>query len=462
MASKLYVADWIHVAGTFRANQGLLVAEDGRVAAIGPLEEVEASAGAKAERIELTGQAICPGTVSAHSHSFQVFLRGWADQPLSFADWVSRCLYPLVERLDDDSLEAAALLCFSQMVRAGITTVGEFHYVHNGAGTFDRRAEDLSRVVIRAARRVGLRIAFLRTVYDVAKRTEQKRFAQSPEEAFAGIRALAAEYEGDDCVSVMPAPHSLHGATREAIEGSAALAAELGGRWHIHLSEQEEDVPFAEKAYGARPLEVLEAWGVLSERTTLVHGIWLDKGERALLAERGGALISNPTTNMALGDGIAALPDLLDRGVTVALGTDMNACPNVFAEMRCAEYLQRVKALEMGCLAGSHSGEPQPARIFDMGTRAGGVAVGVDTGVLRPGAWADFLVLDLEDPSLLPASLQGGDSLLNALSSAMVPETAIVSSTVGGKEIARRGVPIGLSLSDLAQRVRAAKAVVLR
>jgi 5-methylthioadenosine/S-adenosylhomocysteine deaminase len=461
MPTTLYVADWIHVAGTFRAGQGLLVDETGRVASVGALEQVEACAG-DAERIELAGRAICPGTVSAHSHCFQVFLRGWADQPTSFSDWVSRCLYPLVERLDDNSLEAAALLCFTQMVRAGITTVGEFHYVHNAVDSFDRRAEELSRIVIRAARRVGLRIAFLRTVYDVAKRTGQKRFAQSPEEAFAGIRALAEEYHGDDCVSVLPAPHSLHGASREAIEGSAALAAELGGRWHIHLAEQEEDVPFAEEAYGARPLQTLEAWGVLDERTTLVHGIWLDEGERALLAERQGILVSNPTTNMALGDGIAALPDLLDRGVTVALGTDMNACPNVFAEMRCAEYLQRVKALEMGCLAGSHAGDPRPGRIFEMGTSAGGAALGVSTGALESGSWADFLVLDLADPSLLPASLQGGDSLLNAMSSAMVPETAIASSFVGGKEIARNGVPLGLSLGDLAQRVGAAKAVLRR
>jgi cytosine/adenosine deaminase-related metal-dependent hydrolase len=97
-----------------------------------------------------------------------------------------------------------------------------------------------------------------------------------------------------------------------------------------------------------------------------------------------------------------------------------------------------------------------------MGTSAGGAALGVSTGALESGSWADFLVLDLADPSLLPASLQGGDSLLNAMSSAMVPETAIASSFVGGKEIARNGVPLGLSLGDLAQRVGAAKAVLRR
>lgn len=457
---KLFVADWIHVDRTFRSGQGLLVDDAGRVVAAGPLAEVEARADADVERVELGGRGICPGTVSAHSHCFQVFLRGWADQPRSFADWVSRCLYPLVERLDDDSLEAAALLCFAQMARAGITTVGEFHYVHNAPQTFDRRAEELSRLVIRAARRVGLRIGFLRTVYDVASREGQKRFAQPPEEAFDAIRALASEFASDAAVGVMPAPHSLHGATRGAIEGSAALAKELGGRWHIHLAEQEDDVPYAQKAYGARPLEALERWGVLDDRTVLVHGIWLDENERALLAERGGAVVSNPTTNMALGDGIAPLPDLLARGVPVALGTDMNACPNVFAEMRCAEYLQRVKALEMGCLAGSHAGEPQPSRIFDMGTRAGGSVLGFETGALDPGSWADFLVLDLSDPSLLPASLQGGDALLNATTSAMVAETAVRASYVGGEAILLDGVLAGLSLDELASRVRAARAVL--
>lgn len=463
--TRLVTADWVHVGGTFAREQALLIDEEGRILAAGPQDSVRADPrAAGAEHEHLSGRALAPGTISAHSHAFQVFLRGRSDHPRSFSDWVSTHLYPLLGRLDDASLEAAALLCFHQMLRAGITCVGEFHYVHNDPGGGDRGAE-LSELVLRAARRVGLRVAFLSTIYDVAERPGQARMAQSPERSLATIRALAAEWRDDPAVHVLPAPHSLHGATREAIEGGAALARELDVRWHIHLAEQADDVPYAQRKHGARPLQVLENWGVLDERTVLVHGIWLDEGERALLAERGGGVVSNPTTNMALGDGIAPLPDLLARGVRVGLGTDMNAAPNVFQEIRAAEALQRVQALEMGILPGAGAGEPQPARLFELGTRGSAELLGVEAGALEAGRWADVLVIDLDDPSLLPASLaEGGsraegDALLNLLSSSMVPETALAQVWVAGRVVSERGEVSGLPRAELLAAVRGAKAL---
>lgn len=456
---QLWRADWIHHQGTFRRDHALLIDDEGRIAACGPRAQVEAAA-PEAELRELRGRAIAPGTISAHSHAFQVFLRGAGDHPASFPDWVSRYLYPLLERLDDDSLEAAALLCFHQMLRAGITTVGEFHYVHNGVD-FAGRAGELSRIVIRAARKVGLRIAFLSTLYDVRKRPGQGRMARPAAAAVSEIRALADELASDPHVTILPAPHSLHGATREAIEAGAALADELDTRWHIHLAEQEDDVPFAQEQHGARPLEVLERWGVLSERTVLVHGIWLSPDERALLAERGGGLVTNPTTNMALGDGIAPLRDFLDRGVTVGLGTDMNAAPNVLTELRTAEYLQRVESLEMGRLPRVGGAEPDPAALWQLATTHGAELLGVEAGALAPGQWADLLVIDLGDPSLLPGALLGGDALLNLLSSSMVPETALAETWVGGRCVATRGEVAGLPLEELRARVAASPALGL-
>lgn len=457
MTARLFTADWIHQGGTFRPGLALLIGADGRVVANGPLAEVASLPAAQgAVRHDLRARAIAPGTVSAHSHAFQVFLRGAGDHPLSFADWVGRVLYPVALALDDEALEAASLLCFAQMAQAGITTVGEFHYVHNGPD-FAPRGEELARIVIGAARQVGLRIALIDTLYDVTRREGQRRMARSVEDAVASVRRLAAATADDPAVTVLPAPHSLHGATRQAVEAAAALADELDTRWHIHLAEQQGDEAHARQAHGNSPLQVLEDWGVLSERTVLVHGIWLAEAEQELLAERGGALVSNPTTNMALGDGIAPLPALIARGVPVALGTDMNAAPNVFHEIRTAEYLQRVKALEMGCLPrAGRDGPPDPARLFTMGTRWGGEALGLKTGDLEPGWWADFLVLDLSDPSLLPGAALGGDALLNSLSSSMVPQTAIEQAWVGGRSILQDGALTGIEREALAAKVGAA------
>jgi len=458
---KLFTADWVHVGEAFCEHGAVLVDEAGRIAAAGPRAQVEADPRASgAEPHAFPGKALLPGTISAHSHCFQVFLRGPGDHPRSFQDWVTRYLYPLVERLDPDSLEAAALLCFHQMLRAGITTVGEFHYVHNDHQTHAPLSEELAQIVIGAARKVGLRVAFLRTIYDVAQREGQRRFAEDPADAVARTRALSLAYADDPCVSVMPAPHSLHGASEQAIRQSAALAAELDTPWHIHLAEQQEDVSYAERLHGKTPLHVLDAWGVLDRRTVLVHGIWLSESERALLAERGRGLVTNPTTNMALGDGIAALAELRAAGVPVAVGTDMNATPNAFLEMRTAELLQRVHLLRMGVLATAHGGEPDPQQVFATGTVHGAHLLGVDAGAVSPGRWADMITLDLSDPSLLPASCLGGQALLSVLTTTLVAETAVRDAFVGGRQVMTDGEILGLSQAELAERVRRARAIV--
>lgn len=461
---RFLTADWIYHQGTLRRDWALVI-DQGRVVATGQREALLA-AHPEASHEAHPGRAITPGTVSAHSHAFQVLLRGVGDHPSSFKDWVSSRLYPLLKSLDDDALRAASELCFHQMARAGITSVGEFHYVHCGLGPeHPLRASEQARIVVDAARRVGLRITLLYTLYDICSRPGQARMAHSASLGVQAARELASHYAGDPAVTVAPAPHSLHGATQGAIEAAASLAEEFDTPWHIHLAEQEDDVPYAREKHGARPLEVLERWGVLDSRTVLVHGIWLSPEERALLAERGGSLVTNPTTNMALGDGIAELSDLVARGVRVALGTDMNAAPNVFAELRAAEYLQRVAALKMGCLPRARTETPDPGLLFELATSNGARVLGQEAGALEPGEWADLLVVDLDDPSLLPASAlppsnsEQGTALLNLLSSAMVAETALAEVWVAGQPIVAAGEVSSLPLSDLRRRLAACRAL---
>ena len=180
---------WLHRDGALRAGEAVLVDASGTIRAIGPRAEVEAVEPSAPREVH-EGRAILPGLVSAHSHAFQVMLRGWADHPRDFADWVATRLYPLVLGLDERALEAASLLCFAEMALAGITTVGEFHYIHNDPDGRPRGTE-LDVIVLRAARRVGLRIAFLRTLYDVNEKPAQRRFHEPVERAGAATRELA-------------------------------------------------------------------------------------------------------------------------------------------------------------------------------------------------------------------------------------------------------------------------------
>jgi 5-methylthioadenosine/S-adenosylhomocysteine deaminase len=448
---QLFTADFVFTDRRFVPRASVLV-DDGRIVSIGT--DLDAPEGA--ERVDLAGHALVPGCINSHTHTFQVLLRGSGDNAANFRDWVDRHLYPLVERLDERALVAAATLAYAEMALSGTTSVGEFFYVHHGPegkGDGNRHAE----AVVLAARRVGLRVALLRTMYDLGSKPGQARFRETVDEATARTRELAARFAADPHVAVRPAPHSLHGASEAMIRAAAGLAEELDCPFHIHLAEQRGDVAFSESAYGASPLRALDRMGALSARTVLVHGIWLDEGERELLAARGGALAYNPLTNMALGDGIAKIPDLVARGVPVSLGTDANNRLNLYDEMRAVEYLQRVANLEMGIVPGAAAGSRGSALpLFEMGTAAGGRTLGLDAGRIAPGAWADLVAIDLGDVSLWPGALAGGDDLLNAMVYSMVAQTAVRHSWVAGRPLVVDGRLANLSLDDVRAAVRAA------
>lgn len=447
---ELIRADWIDDGEALHRGAALLIDRDGLIAEIGAADELLAKHQGKVLITDWRGHGLAPGCVNAHSHCFQVFLRGRADHPKNFADWVSGHLYPSVQKLEDRALEIAAILAFAQMARAGVTSVGEFHYIHN-APDGSAGGSRIDALVLDAARRIGLRTAFLRCLYDSRKRPGQERFAESVSEAQAATRELAKKVARDTMASVLPAPHSLHGASAEMIQAGHELAKELNSTFHIHLAEQQSDIAFAKERYGCSPLRALDKLGVLDERCVLVHGLWLDDGEIELLAERGGALVYNPTTNMTLGDGIGPIEKLQAAGVPVALGTDANYSLSIFAEMRATEQLQRATKLRMGVLTGQ-AGNARP--LLDMGRKNASRSLGLKTGRLALGLPADLIAIDLSDPSLLPASVRSGDhEVLNAMVSAMVPETAIRHVLVQGQRIVTHGELVAFAQDELAELV---------
>lgn len=425
-------------------DHSLIINEDGRIEKLCPQHEADRLPYRYEEENDF--ELLIPGCVNAHSHAFQVLLRPTTGQPHNFADWVDRFLYPLVLTLDEESLYGSALLAFTEMMRGGITTVGEFFYVHNLEDGSSSRQRNV-HAVIQAARDAGIRMVLIRALYDRGEKEGQKRFKESADQALQQTEELAQHYANNHMVNVLPAPHSLHGASRELIEGAAQLAQKLKTPWHIHLSEQQSDIPFAEKEYGKRPVHCLEEWGVLSERTTLVHGIWLDASERQLLGQHRASLVYNPVTNMALGDGTGPIPELWEQGVNVALGSDANLISELFSEARSSEYLQRNRHLAMGCL-------PQVRSLFQMLNRNGGRVLGQPIGTLEEGHCADFLAINPESPSLLPALWEKNQevALLNQIIYSMVPQSSIDAVYVDG----RCRVRDGQHLSVPPQRLREA------
>ncbi len=443
--STLHVADAVLTPEGFSAT-GLLVGPDGRIEATG-----DAGGLASDNRVEHPGAVLIPGFVNSHSHSFQVLLRGYSEQARDFRDWVDRFMYPLVEQISQEQIALGAQICFAEMLQAGTTTVGEFYYIHNGLGG-EPLGNTYAREAIAAARQLGMRIVLLRTMYDQGVKPGQARFKETVDAAVAHTRELAAEFADDPLVTVAPAPHSLHGASAEMIQAGMALAEELDSPMHIHLAEQQSDLAYSMERYGTTPLRALDELGLVNDRLVLVHGCWLDQEECELLGARGRGLAYNPLTNMALGDGITPLPELLRAGVSVSLGTDANHKLSIPDEVRAAAFLQRVKALEMGVLTSLPPRDGVSA-LFDMATGAGARNLGVPVGRLTACEWADFLVVDRDHPSLLPAGIDPGQALIDAILFSMVPQTAVRSVFVGGRIVLSEGRSESVNPADLYYRL---------
>lgn len=444
MSARVLVPDLLHRDGELREGEAVLVDAAGTIVEAGPV-------GALRDRgavVRLPGRALLPGLVNGHSHCWQVLLRGLGSDPRDFRAWVDEQLYPTVERLDVELFGLAARLCFAEMLRMGITTVGEFHYVHRGPGGEDvEDAYDLE--VLAAARAVGIRIALARTMYDRGGRPGQKRFLETPDEAVAAGRRLAAAVAGDPTQTVLPAPHSLHGASAEMLEAAGALATELGTRFHIHLAEQPGDLEVSQELHGTTPLGALEKLGLLDARTVLVHGIYNDEDAIRRLGEAGGALVYNPGTNMLLGDGIAPLPTYVAAGVDVGLGTDANARPDILEELRLAEQLQRATRVRMNVLPNALGAAP----FLSLATEGGAKALGLDVGALAAGRPADMVAIRLDAPSLQPAL--SPDAVLHALVHAARPLECVDRVWVQGRLVVDRGAPTRVPLAPLASEVTA-------
>jgi 5-methylthioadenosine/S-adenosylhomocysteine deaminase len=404
----------------------------GAIVACGSPKEVRPLDGE--EVVDLGHRAMLPGTVNAHNHSFQSLLRGLGDD-LPFLEWRERALYRYSPRLGTDGVHTGALFAFAEMALHGVTTVCDFFYLNDGGN-------DNARAVIAAAEVLGMRIVLARCFYDWEGAPAQYR--EDVERARRNFEALHAELKDARRVSVHAAPHSLHGASPEMIRVGAECARAAGVPWHIHLAEEKYQVDEALERYGARPLDVLDRMGILDERMIAVHGCWFDAHERALLGERGAALAYNPGSNMFLGDGVTDVVDLVARGVRVALGTDggcSNSRVSVFDEMRACALLQKVARTDGRAI--------DAETVFDMGTRAGGSALGLPIGRLAVGHRADLTFVDLDDPSLWPEQSLAKNVVYS------MSARAVSDVFVEGEPVVRERRLVRVPLAEVQERVRA-------
>ncbi len=351
--------------------------------------------------VDLPGRALLPGFVNAHSHAFQRGLRGhvqWARGDDDFWSWRER-MYGLANGLDADGIEAVSALAFLEMVEAGFTSVGEFHYLHHlpeGRAYADR--EELALRVARAARSVGLRIRLLRVAYHRAgpgqdRSREQRRFCDDrPEQVLDAIRRLEAHG-----VPAGLAPHSVRAVPRDWLEAFS----DYPGLIHAHVSEQPRENTQCQAEHGMSPTALLAECGLLSERFTAVHMTFPESGDADLLRQTGSRVCACPTTELDLGDGFLPVDHL--EGVPICIGTDSHARIDPFAEIAAVELHARACQGRRNVLAPPDAPDGLALRLLGIGSVEGARSLGFEAGAIRPGLLADLITVDLEHLSMVGA-----------------------------------------------------------
>ncbi len=423
MSNQVFEADLTWTGQVFEPGIQIEVSE-GRIVSRGLLGLEPTS--------RLERQALLPGFVNAHSHAFQLGLRGrgelFPSGSGSFWTW-RQAMYDLVSSLDEQAFFDLTLRAYREMLAAGITTVGEFHYLHHSAEGEDFAFDDL---VLSAAESAGIRLVLLNVYYRSGGIGQeladgQRRFRTAdPAQYWRRMDTLGARLRGP-AQSLGAVAHSVRAATPEEIAAIHREARRRDMPFHIHLEEQRQEIEQCLEGYGKRPMALLNDTLDSLEGVTAVHCTHSDPQDMARFLAGGGAVCICPLTEANLGDGLADL-EAVHRQGSICLGSDSNARISMLEEMRWLEYGQRLRSETRGRLADAEG--RVAAELIRAACGSGADALALATGRIDAGAWADFVALDLDHPSLRgwEASTLAESALFGA------PDDVICGTWVGGSK----------------------------
>jgi formimidoylglutamate deiminase len=378
---------------------------DGLISAIEP--DVEPGEGDERHAVGI------PGLPNVHSHAFQRAIAGLTERrgPAQDSFWTWReLMYRFVERMDPEQLEAVTALAFAEMLEAGFTRVGEFHYLHQDkAGLPFADPGELAGRIVAAAGETGIALTLLPAFYahsgfggrapgerQCRFVTDLERFGRIVESSRTAVGALAGGNVG-------VAPHSLRAVTPEELTAVVSLGG--AGPVHIHVAEQVREVEECIAWCDRRPIESLFESAQVDERWCLVHATHTTPAELERIAAAGAVVGLCPLTEASLGDGV--FPALEFQGLRgrLGVGSDSNVLLDAGAELRTLEYSQRLTRRARNVLAGE-SGRSTGRSLFDAALAGGAQALagpGADAGAsgLAAEAAFDLVSLDSAHPALI-------------------------------------------------------------
>jgi formiminoglutamate deiminase len=372
-----------------------------------------------------------PGLANAHSHAFHRALRGTV-QVGSGTFWTWReVMYSVADRLTPETYHQLARAVYAEMALAGVTAVGEFHYVHHApGGTPYADPNAMGEALIEAAAEAGIRITLLDTAYLSAgfgqpPNAHQLRFSDGDADAWAERCSLLKER---DHARIGAAVHSVRAVPADQLATVARWAEERRAPLHVHLSEQTAENEACLEVHGCTPTQLLALHGVLGPRTTGVHNTHLTAEDISLIGGSGTGTCMCPTTERDLADGIGPAVALQNEGSPLSLGSDSHAVIDLLEEARAMELNERLRTRTRGHWTA--------AALLRAASADGHAALGnPDAGSLEVGSAADFTTIALDSVRTAgPVPRLGAETAVFAATAADVRHTV-----VAGRHVVRDG-----------------------
>ena len=382
-----YTADIIIVNGivlTMDSNRsildpGAIVMKDGRIIAVGAKESLENRFKAK-ETIDATGKLVMPGLINTHTHASMVIFRGFADD-LPLQEWLENYIWPAEAKyITPETVHLGTLLAIAEMIHSGTTTFNDMYFFEDE--------------VAKAAKLAGMRAVVGEGVLDFP--TPNKK---TPLEGLEYTEMLIKKWQDDPLITVAVAPHAPYTCSSEVLKAAKDLSDKYNVPLHTHLSETKKEVKAIKKKYGLSPVAYLNELGILDDNLIAAHCVHLTKEDISLIVQRKVGVAHNPESNMKLASGVALIPDLLDAGAKIGLGTDGAASNNdldMFEEMDTTAKLHKVLKFDPTVI--------DAKTVVEMATIGGAKILGLDDqiGSIEEGKRSDIIILNLNKPHLTP------------------------------------------------------------
>ena len=392
------------------------------VSALGEIESITTDC-SQADASEILSGPLIPGMANLHSHAFQRAFAGFSEYGGNSSDsfWTWRnIMYQFVDKLDPEQARIIARQVYIEMLKAGYTSVAEFHYLHhNPTGAHYDDPAEMSHSVVHAAMDTGIAITLLPVYYRYSGFNEQQaaagqqRFLHQPEEYHRLLDSLFAFYRSKTDIRIGIAPHSLRAVSAMDINAAVDIldGYDPEAPIHIHIAEQQQEVDDCRNHTGQRPVQHLFEHCDVDHRWCLIHATHINDQEAWELAESGAVAGLCLTTEANLGDGFFPAPLYFERKGKFGVGSDSHICVSPMNELRLLEYGQRLVHQQRAILCDQHI--PSVGRTLYQGALEGGAqASGRNTGKLAVGYQADWLVLDPSNPAMFSKT---NDQILDAM-----------------------------------------------